>query len=288
MKSKLTKSAMALVMFAAACGDEGPKDDSPIDGVCPAGSTHPDCAEPSDAGDEEVGSLQQPIIIYGEHGTAANMGPCLTPFNGPCYVPDRKANIIGWHPYTCNQARGGQSGAWWYQAVDRGLRATRDYLVARGWPTEIITYDHEPAIQGGNVQFKCQYGSGSLGETLINELGGTPFDCHDTSLGQLCQYNSAVIVIRPDKAVSTVMWSQTTSAQKTNMIYNAAFHEGLHFAGLSHRPHDPNNMNIMMPAIQAWLSPQWTTRMVPDVSQSMALYCYVNTSSTTPIVGCSS
>jgi hypothetical protein len=82
------------------------------------------------------------------------------------------------------------------------------------------------------------------------------------------------------------MWSIATSTQKSNMIYNVMFHEWLHFAGMPHRPHNPAAMNIMMPNIQAWLSPQWTTKMVPDVTQSMSLYCYVNTSSTTPIVGC--
>lgn len=287
MKHMVNKAAMALLALAWGCGGDGPKDDSPIDGVCPAESDHPDCVAPSDAGDDEVGALEQPIIIHGEHGTTQAMGPCTHPFpGGTCYVPDHKANIIGWHAYSCNNTRGGQNGAWWFQAVERAVNDARDYLRARGWPTEVIKYTSAPALPGGNMWVKCEYGSGTIGVTRINEFGGTPFDCHDTPHGDLCQYNAGTMVVRPDTAVSTPMWSQTTSAQRSNMIYNVALHEILHFAGLPHRAHDPNNMNIMMPAIQAWLSPQWTTRMVPDVNQSLALYCYVNTSSTTPIVGC--
>lgn len=285
MRHMMTKAVMALVMFAWACGD-APFDDAPFDGVCPEGSTHPDCAAPADAG--ELGTLEQPIIIHGEHGTASNQGPCTHPFpGGECFVPDQKGNIIAWHPYTCNRDLGGKSGAWWYQAVARGLYATRDYLVARGWPTEVVTLSSEPPWSVGNIQFRCDYGSGSIGQTSVNEFGGSPFDCHDTPHGDLCQYKAGVITIRPQVAVNSVMWNQTTTAQKSNMLYNVGFHEGLHYAGLPHRPHNSNNMNIMMPAIQAWLSTQWTTRMVPDVNQSLSLYCYVHTSSTTPIVGCS-
>lgn len=284
MKQMATKLAMALVMLAWGCSD-GPEDDSPVDGVCPQGSSHPDCAEPTDAG--ELGSLEQPIIIHGEHGFTESYGFCSFPFpGGECYVPDHKANIIGWHAYSCNNTRGGQSGAWWYQAVERAVRDAKDYLDARGWPTEIVKLTSAPPWSPGNVQAKCEYGGGSIGQTKINDLGGTPFDCHDTPHGDLCQYNGATVVVRPDTAVASVMWPQTTGTQRSNMIYNVMFHEILHFAGLPHRAHNPNAMNIMMPNVQSWLSPQWTTRMVPDADQSEALRCYVHTSSTTPIAGC--
>lgn len=276
-----------IVLALTACGDDiNSGDDSPVDGVCPENSTHPDCVKPEDAG--EFGSLEQPIIIHAEHGFTGTYGPCTHPFpGGDCYVPDQKANIIAWHAYSCNVTLGGQSGAWWYQSVQLAVYAARDYMVARGWPTEVIKYTSPPAIPGGNVHVKCDYGPGSIGQTKINQTPlGTPFDCHDTAHGDLCQYNSGTIVVRPNTAVSAAMWGTTTNSQKVNMIYNVALHEWLHFAGLPHRPHNPSAMNIMMPNIQAWLSPQWTTRMVPDVTQSMSLYCYVHTSSTTPIVGC--
>jgi hypothetical protein len=277
-------TAALISALSLGCGD-GPSDDSPINGVCPEFSTHPDCTEP-DGG--EVGSLEQPIIIQGEHGIAANMGPCGNPFSGgTCYVPDNKANIVAWHPYTCFNNIGGMSGAWWYQSVYKGMKAGIDYLNARGWNMQLVTLDAPPGITVGNIQVRCDYGSGAIGQTAINaNIAGTPLDCHDTSRGDLCQYNSAVIYVRPPRAPSNPIWATATTTQKSNMVYNVGFHEVLHFAGLPHRAHNPNAMNIMMPSIQAWLSTQWTTKMVPDVNQSLALYCYVHTSSTTPIVGC--
>lgn len=283
MKKLLT--LMLLGLFA--CGD-GPSEDSPIDGVCSEDSTHEDCTPPTDAG-AEVGQLEAPIIVHGEHGTVSNMGPCTLPFpGGACYVPDSKANIVAWHPYTCFTDLGGQSGAWWYQAVYRGMKAGVDYLNARGWPTELVTLDAAPPWPVGNIQVRCSYGAGAIGQTAINEFGGTPFDCHDTQYGDLCQYNAGTIYMRPPRAPTNPIWATATSTQRSNMVYNVVFHEMLHFAGLPHRAHDPNNMNVMMPAIQAWLSTQWTTKMVPDVNQSLSLYCYVPSSSTTPIVGCPS
>jgi hypothetical protein len=280
------KRIVFVLALVVGCGDDIDSSvEEPADGVCQEGSTHPDCAEPTDAG--ELGELNQPIIIHGEHGTTAAMGPCTLPFpGGSCYVPDHKSNIVAWHPYTCFKDFGGKSGAWWYQAVARGMKAGIDYVNARGWNIQLVTLDSPPAITVGNIQVKCDYGAGAIGQTAINEFGGTPFDCHSTQHGNLCQYNAGVISIRPPRAPSNPIWATSTTTEKSNMVYNVTLHEMLHFWGLPHRAHDPNNMNVMMPAIQAWLSTQWTTKMVPDVNQSLSLYCYVNTSSTTPIVGC--
>jgi hypothetical protein len=280
------KKLLALLLLAFGCGD-GPSDDSPIDGVCPADSAHEDCTQPTDAGDAEVGILEAPIILHGEHGTTAAMGPCTHPFpGGECYVPDQKSNIIAFHAYSCNFSRGGQSGAWWYQIVERAVRDAEAYLDVRGWPTEVVKLDSAPPWPVGNVQAKCDYGPGTVGQTVIGQTFTNPWDCHDTPHGDVCQYYGAHVMVRPNTAVAAPMWSQVTAAQKANMVYNVMLHELLHYTGLPHREHNPNAMNIMMPAIQAWLSTQWTTRMVPDVNQSLALYCYVHTSSTTPIVGC--
>ena len=279
------KKIVFALLVAVGCGD-GPSYDSPVDGVCPAGSTHPDCEQPADAG--QVVTLEQSIILNNNHGMTLSHNECTLPFPGGwCYGPNNRTFWINFHAYSCLTDVAPHNGAWWYQAIWAGLVRSRDYLNVRGWNVTLTKQDTGGRTNFGHVQVYCFNDSGAIGQTSINEsFPDHIFDCHDTVNGEYCQYSRANIFIRPLRAQSNPIWSTTTSTNRGNMINNVTFHEMMHFAGLGHRPHDSNNMNIMMPAIQAWLSPQWTTKMVPDVYQSLAIYCYVPTSSTTPIVGC--
>lgn len=276
-------------LFFLACGDDiDSGNDPPVNGMCTHETrNHPDCSTPEDAG--EVGSLEQPIVIHGEYGlTISNMGVCTHPFpGGTCYGANNRTFTVVFHAYSCLTTVAPHNGAWWYQQVWNGVTAWRDYLNVRGWNVTAIKQT-SPGSSFAHVNVMCGYGLGgtAFAQTIISEGIDNIFDCHDTPHGDFCQYSIGSIVVRPDKAPTNPMWTQTTSAQRANMVYNAVFHEGLHFTGMPHRAHNPSNMNIMMPAIQAWLSTQWTTKMVPDVNQSMSIYCYVPTSSTTPIVGC--
>lgn len=276
----MKKLLLAILLTVMGCGD-GPSDDVP---TC-TDVDHPDCTAPADAG---VGVLTEPIVIHGEYGATAAMGPCTHPFpGGVCYGANNRTFTVVFHAYSCAQTVGGASGAWWYQSIERGVKRGVSYLNDRSWN---VTYVKQtaPGPSFGHVDVVCNYGSsGAIGTTIINEsFPDHVFDCHDTQHGDFCQYSEATIVIRPDRAPTNPIWATATTSQRTNMVNNVGFHETMHFAGLPHRPHNPDAMNVMMPAIQAWLSPQWTSVMVPDVYQSLAIYCYVPTSSTTPIVGC--
>jgi hypothetical protein len=282
------KKILIVMAFIIGCGDDIGSHDEDPEGYCKEGSTHPDCAEPSDAAEPEVGSLKQPIVLNVDYGATKTYGPCTHPFpGGICYGANNKTFTVVFHAYSCLTTVAPHNGAWWYQMIWGGVQRWRDYMNARGWNVTTVKQT-APGESFAHVDIFCYYGQAgtAMATTIITEGVDNVFDCHDTPHGDFCQYSIGTIAIRPDKAPMNPMWASATSTQRANMIDNVMVHEGLHYSGLAHRPHNPDAMNIMMPAIQSWLSTQWTTKMVPDVNQSLALYCYVHSSSTTPIVGC--
>lgn len=219
----------------------------------------------------DLGTAAEAIYMpyeYGAEDKSIGGFGCIAPWaGGECGVPDSRTLYINVFVDNCpaNTA----------QIIWDTVYTFDTLMTEEGWTVNVAAGSHYNA----NVEINLDCGSnGALG--LWSPEAGSE-DCHDTDLGDLCQWKEGDLRLNPIDLKQFYVWVYGTTTQRYWTQSNILLHELFHAAGLGHTGlHMPPrlmdqgwSLDSFSRATDGPMSPEWT--------QLRMLWCYNESSGTT-------